>query len=60
MDETNVEHVYVYEDDSGQWRWHAKAANNEIVAQGEAFTRKEDAIRAAEGVFPGRVVYQKV
>lgn len=48
---TNATHVEVYEDDAGQWRWRALAANNEIVASGESHTRPEDAERAARGVF---------
>jgi uncharacterized protein YegP (UPF0339 family) len=50
---TNADRLTVYQDDQGQWRWHAQAANGEIVAQGEAHTRKEDAERAAADVLPG-------
>jgi uncharacterized protein YegP (UPF0339 family) len=59
MTDTNVENIYVFQDDSGQWRWHAKAANGEIVATGESHSRKEDAARAAEAVFPGFISYEK-
>lgn len=55
MAESNVEHVTVFKAKDG-WRWRAQAGNNEIVAQGEAYTRKEDAERAAGGVFPGVTV----
>jgi uncharacterized protein YegP (UPF0339 family) len=49
--ETNVDHVVVYRDDAGAWRWHGVAGNGEIVAEGESHTRAEDAARAARGVF---------
>jgi uncharacterized protein YegP (UPF0339 family) len=29
-----------------QWRWRLKAANGEIIAHGESYTRKENAIAA--------------
>jgi uncharacterized protein YegP (UPF0339 family) len=52
--ETNVKHVYVFMSPSnGQWYWRARAENGEIVAQGESHPFKSDAVRAAEGVFPG-------
>jgi len=48
---TDADRVVVYEDQAGQFRWRAVARNNEIVAEGEAHTREEDAARAARGVF---------
>lgn len=51
--ETNVKNVYVFmSPQDGQWYWRAKAANGEIVAQGESHIYKNDAVRAAQGVFP--------
>jgi uncharacterized protein YegP (UPF0339 family) len=50
---TNADHIRIYKDAQGQYRWHAQAANGEIVAQGEAHTRLGDAVRAAQAVFPG-------
>jgi uncharacterized protein YegP (UPF0339 family) len=47
---SNVDHVNVFQDDADEWRWQAVAGNGEIVAQGEAHERKEDASRAARGV----------
>jgi len=35
----------VFEDASGQWRWRLVAGNGEVVAQSEAYTRKQDAER---------------
>jgi uncharacterized protein len=40
----------VYQDKAGAWRWHLKAANGRILAQGEAHTRKADAERAVATV----------
>ena len=35
---------------SRQWRWRLKGANGEIVAQGEAYTRKADCLRAVKAI----------
>lgn len=48
---TDVDHIRVYQDAEGQWRWSAIARNNEIVAEGESHTRREDAVRAASDLF---------
>lgn len=40
----------VYQDKRGGWRWRLKAANNRIIAQGEAHTRKRDADRAVRTI----------
>lgn len=40
----------VYQDRRKQWRWRLKAANNRIIAHGEAHTRERDAWRAVETV----------
>jgi len=50
---TNVKDIETYQDAEGQFRWRAKAKNGEIVAQGESHTRRRDAKRAAQDVFPG-------
>ena len=44
--------VEVYRGSDG-WRWRAIARNGEIVATGEAYSRKWSAKRAASKVFPG-------
>lgn len=36
----------IYTDAAGESRWRMKAANGEIVATGEGFTRAEDAERS--------------
>lgn len=51
MSETNVDHVLVFQDKADQWRFTAVAGNGEPVATGEAYTRPEDATRAARSVF---------
>lgn len=53
---TNVAKIRIYVDDSGEWRWQAKAGNGEIVATGESHTRPADAVRAARAAFPDVVV----
>ena len=35
----------IYEDVAGEWRWRVRAENGEIVAEGESYTRKHDALR---------------
>lgn len=37
----------IYEDGAGEWRWRLKAANGEIIAQGEGHPNKFNARRAA-------------
>ena len=43
-----AERYEVYEDEAGEWRWRLVAGNNEIVAVGESYTRRDDAVRACE------------
>ncbi len=59
METTNVDHVRVYRDRAGEWRWQAIAKNSKIVSEGESHTREEDAARAARGVFGSDVVIQR-
>jgi uncharacterized protein YegP (UPF0339 family) len=40
----------VFQDNKKQWRWHLKAGNGKVIAQGEAHSRKRDAERAARNV----------
>lgn len=48
--------VEVYEARDG-FRWRAKARNGQVIAVGEAYTRKHDAVRGAMRANPGaRVV----
>jgi uncharacterized protein YegP (UPF0339 family) len=50
--ETNVKSLEVYEAADG-YRWRGRAGNGEIVCTGESHPTVGNAIRAAEGVFPG-------
>ena len=43
-----MDKVIVYTDKAGEWRWRRVAPNNEPVAASEGYTRKADAIEAAE------------
>ena len=44
---TGNDRVHVYEDTAGEWRWQVRAANGEIVEQGEGYVRRSDAVTAA-------------
>lgn len=56
---TTATKVVVYRDRKGQHRWRAVARNGEIIAQGEAYTRRHDAKRGGLRVFPdARVITQ--
>lgn len=49
--------VTVYRDDAGEWRWHAKSGNGEIVSEsGEGYTEKGHAIDAAKKFGPKNAV----
>jgi uncharacterized protein YegP (UPF0339 family) len=45
---TTHPNVEFYKGDDGDWRWRVQAANGEIVATGEGFTRRRDAKRGFE------------
>jgi uncharacterized protein len=38
----------IYEDKAGKFRWHLKAGNGEIIAQGQAYASEDGARRAVE------------
>jgi hypothetical protein len=40
----------VYKDSSGKFRFRLRAANNEIIAQGEAYTTKAACMNGVESV----------
>lgn len=45
--------VNVYEDSSGQWRWHRKAANGMVVSEsGESYVTRSGAVQAAARTNP--------
>ena len=45
--------LVLYRGQDGAWYWRAVAANGEVIASGEAHTRKWGAKRAAKRAFPG-------
>jgi hypothetical protein len=40
----------IYEDKAGKFRWHLKAGNGEIIAQGQAYSSEDGARRAVDTV----------
>lgn len=47
----SVTRLQVFKRDDG-WRFRAKAANGEIIATGEAYKNKRDALAAAKALAP--------
>ncbi len=48
--------LHIYQAKDG-WRWRAEAANGKIVAEsGEAYTRRDDAVKAAISYAPPAAV----
>lgn len=48
-----VEHVEVYKDSAGEWRWRAKAGNHRIVSEsGEGYKNRMYAHKNARSLFP--------
>lgn len=45
--------VEIHDNEQGQWFFRAIAENNEIVASGEMYTRKESCVDEASKLFPG-------
>lgn len=52
-EKTNATGIEVFEGSDSQWYYHARAGNNEILNTSEGYTRREDAVRAAEDTYPG-------
>ena len=52
--DTSVHRVTIYRDHAGEWRWRAKAANGETVAEsGEGYVDIGHARDMADRIFPG-------
>lgn len=51
--ETNVVGIEVYEGEDGQYYWRGRAANGEIVDQGEGYVKHSGAVDGASKVHPG-------
>lgn len=48
MDDT----IEIFKDDGGQWRWHRKAGNGEIISSGESHPHLKDCRIAAARANP--------
>ena len=56
-----MDHVEVYRDAQGFWRWRRKAANGEIVADSaEGYWNRVDALDMAERVNAGLPIEQEI
>ncbi len=42
--------IEVWQNAVGEWQWHLKAANGEIMAVGEGYKRKSGAIAGAKAL----------
>lgn len=53
-DESSAQYGEVFQGENSEWYWHVKGGNNKVVANSdpESYTRREDAVRAIEDVFP--------
>lgn len=48
-----VDTIVIYQDNQGDWRWKAKAGNNEVVADsGEGYQHLSHALDTAHRMFP--------
>lgn len=50
----------LFQDLKGEWRFRVKASNHEIVAQSEAYTRRESAEDTARMLCGARLVMERV
>jgi uncharacterized protein YegP (UPF0339 family) len=49
-----MDNVYVYKDASGEYRWHRKAENGEIVSEsGEGYVKIAHCLEMASSLNPG-------
>lgn len=54
-----ADRIEVYQDKGGEFRWHLKAGNGEVVSDSaEGYTRVADAYRAAVRVHPDVPIYR--
>jgi len=59
-EERDTDHVEVFADDTGEWRWHRKAANGKIIMDsGEGYKDKSYCKAMAEDLNPNIPVYVK-
>lgn len=43
----NRDYIEVYSGEDGKWYWRRCSANNEVISQGQGYTRMRDALRGA-------------
>ncbi len=56
-----IEHVELYRDAKGFWRWRRKAGNSEIIADGsEGYWNRSDCRDMAERVNPGLPIEEEI
>lgn len=52
------DYVVVYEDHAGEWRWHRKAPNHEIIStNGEGYESEDHAVEMARALNPDVILY---
>lgn len=44
--------LQTWKGDDGLWRWHIRAGNGEIVAQGEGYEREDDMVDNLRKLWP--------
>lgn len=55
--EALVDYVVIYPDTNGEWRWSARAGNNETIADsGEGYKQRSNVVEAVGKLFPGAIV----
>lgn len=42
----------IFQGEDGDWHWHVKAANNEIISEGEGYTRRHNAVHGLVTAHP--------
>lgn len=57
---TALNRVEIYKDHTGQWRFRAIALNGEIVAQGESYHNRQDAVDEAVRLWPDADVHEEI
>jgi uncharacterized protein YegP (UPF0339 family) len=49
-------HIELFRDDNKEWRWRRVAENGKILASGEGYSRKIDALHVVHMDYPGMEV----
>lgn len=51
-----TDYIEIYQARDRSWRWRHKAGNHKVLASGEGYTRRRDAVRGAKRAAPGAVL----